>query len=79
MINVILINSHSNWTFRTLNLPLYKVQHDQNGQPVSVSRDRMGSSTIENNHGILRLRWVCLGVEVGFNFLSERGKTGGIS
>ena len=33
---------------------------------------------MENIQGILRLRWVCLPVEVGFKLLSERGNIGGV-
>ena len=46
------------------------MQQHQNGQPCSI--------TVENTRGILKVRRVCLGVEVRFKLLVERGKQKGM-
>ena len=53
------------------------MQHHHNGQTASVFRGKKGSSTTENTGRILRLRWVCLGVEIIVKLLSERCNGGG--
>ena len=72
---------NSNRTCIALNLPLTrvesKVRQHQDSQPISVSRDKRNmSNTTKNDRGRLRLRWVCLGVKVGFELLSERDQGG---
>ena len=64
-----------------LNLPLTtgdsKVQQHQDSQPISVSRDRKEVTHHREHRGWLRLRWVCLGEQLGLKLLSKRGKGGG--
>ena len=53
------------------------MQQNQNSQPISVSRDRKKTKHHRECWRCVRLRWVCLGVQVGYELLSERGKGGG--
>ena len=51
-------NSSSNLTFIALNLPFTKglLMLNQNSPPISVSRDRKGSDTMDNNPGSIRAK-----------------------
>ena len=48
------------------------MQQNQSSQPISASRYRKKPRTTKNARDRVRLRWVCLSVQVGFELLSER-------
>ena len=74
-------NSNSNWTFIALNLPNSKgtlrCNKTKNSQQISISGDRKEAKHHGERQGCVGLRRVCLGVKVGFEAFSERGKRGG--
>ena len=53
------------------------MQQNQNSQPISVTRDRKKVIHHGERQGMSKKRWVCLGVQVGFELVPERGWGGG--
>ena len=56
-------NSNSNWTFIGLNFHLMK----------GDSKVQQHQDSRQFQYPGIRTRWVCLGVQLGFELLSERG------